>query len=433
MKAPIDHLSASCKNNLSIARLFLSALHRNWGIYGRKYPPQNIPAQDLTHILYAFANVQQDSGTVVMSDLWADQDIHYPGDSWEDVGKNLYGCLKQINLLKKQHRQASSVINHLSILTFTPMEIRHLKLLLSIGGWTYSPNFHPVVVNPALRANFVSSAIKILEDYGFDGLDIDYEYPSNHEQAQGYVDLLRELRHALDAHAHAQGVHYKYPLTIAAPCGSSNYEKLLAREMDKYLTFWNLMYDYAGSWDTVANHQANVHGPPINTTMAVDWYKAQGIHPSKLIIGMPLYGRSFMNTDGPGCPFNDVGQGSWERGSYDYRALPLPGATVHHDEHAMASYSYDPQTREMISYDTETVVAWKSRWIVHHGLGGAMFWELSGDKGTPREGMEGGHGKDEQPGGNLISIARHELGKLDTTPNNLVYKGSCFDNLRNGL
>lgn len=409
---PLDNGDKNMSGKLNVAYFV------NWGIYGRKYPPQNIPAEDLTHILYAFANVQADSGTVVMSDKWADSEIHYEGDSWGDTGNNLYGCLKQINLMKKQHR--------------------HLKLLLSIGGWTYSPNFHPVVVNPALRANFVSSSIKILEDYGFDGLDIDYEYPGNEEQARGYVDLLRELRQGLDAHAHRMGVHYKYPLTIAAPCGPANYEKLCAREMDQYLSFWNLMaYDYSGSWDSVANHQANVRGPPINTTMAVDWYKSQGIHPSKLIIGMPLYGRSFLNTDGPGCPYNDVGEGSWERGSYDYRALPLPGATPHRDEHAMASWSYDPRTREMITYDSEEVVKLKTHWINHMRLGGAMFWELSGDKGTRREDL-GGHGKDEQPGKSLVSIAREELGgrdrqHLDNTPNNLVYKGSCFDNLRNGL
>jgi chitinase len=135
------------------------------GIYGRKFPPSLIPAQDLTyvlscclfrsfdtiqrHILYAFANVKSDSGEVVLSDIWADQDIHYPGDSWNDQGKNLYGNFKAIYNLKKQNR--------------------HLKVLLSIGGWTYSPSFHPVVVNPALRAKFVQSAIELLEDYGIDG------------------------------------------------------------------------------------------------------------------------------------------------------------------------------------------------------------------------------------------------------------------------
>jgi chitinase len=99
----------------------------------------------------------------------------------------------------------------------------------------------------------------------------------------------------------------------------------------------------------------------------------------------------------------------------------------------MASWSYDHRSHEMISFDSEQVAAWKARWIVHNGLGGAMFWELSGDKGTPRHDMEHGHGKDEQPGRSLVSIVRHEMGHLDNTPNNLAYPGSCFDNLRSGL
>lgn len=91
-----------------------------------------------------------------------------------------------------------------------------MKVLLSIGGWTYSPTFHPIVVVPALRAKFVESSIKILEDYGLDGLDIDYEYPSNDEQARGYVALLQELRAALDKHAHDKGSPYKFLLTVGA-------------------------------------------------------------------------------------------------------------------------------------------------------------------------------------------------------------------------
>jgi chitinase len=146
------------------------------------------------HILYAFANVRQDTGEVFLSDLWADQDIHYPGDSWNDQGKNLYGNFKAIYKIKQANR--------------------HLKVLLSIGGWTYSPNFHPVVVNPSLRRKFVESSVKILEDYGLDGLDVDYEYPQNDEQATGYVHLLKEMREALDRHAESKGRGCDFLLTV---------------------------------------------------------------------------------------------------------------------------------------------------------------------------------------------------------------------------
>lgn len=88
-------------------------------------------------------------------------------------------------------------------------------MLLSIGGWTYSPSIHPVVVNPTLRAKFVESSVRLLEDYGLDGLDVDYEYPSNDAQARGYVDLLRELRIALDKHAKAKGADYRFLLTVS--------------------------------------------------------------------------------------------------------------------------------------------------------------------------------------------------------------------------
>jgi chitinase len=148
------------------------------------------------HVLYAFANLKSDSGTVFLSDPWADEQIHYPGDSWNDPGNNLYGNLKAIYNIKKANR--------------------HLKILLSIGGWTYSPSFHPVVINPKLRSEFVASSVQILEDYGFDGLDIDYEYPTNDSEADGYVQLLSELRAALDNHAKEKNANYRFLLTVSS-------------------------------------------------------------------------------------------------------------------------------------------------------------------------------------------------------------------------
>ncbi|KAF9792504.1 glycoside hydrolase family 18 protein [Thelephora terrestris] len=384
----------------------------NWGIYGRKYPPSLIPAEDLTHILYAFANVRADSGEVILSDKWADEEIHYPGDSWDEKG--LFGNFKAIYMLKKQHR--------------------HLKLLLSIGGWTYSPSFHPVVVSPAFRSKFVESAVKLLEDYGLDGLDIDYEYPQNDEQARGYAHLLGELRHALDEHQRKKGIDYRFLLTIAAPCGPQHSEKLHVAEMDRHLDFWNLMaYDYAGSWDHASGHQANIRGGLISGAEAVKFYHSKGVPRHKLILGIPLYGRSFMNTDGPGKPFSGVGPGSWEAGVYDYRALPLPESYVFRDEEMIASWSYDYGKKEMITFDTEEVGRWKGEWIKREELGGSMFWELSGDKGTERKDMEGGPGKDPQPGQSLVKVVKHAMGTLDTTHNWLRYEGSKFENMREGM
>ncbi|EKM54475.1 glycoside hydrolase family 18 protein [Phanerochaete carnosa HHB-10118-sp] len=386
----------------------------NWGIYGRKFPPHKIPVQDLTHILYAFANVRPDSGEVFLSDTWADQEIHYAGDSWGDTGKNLYGNFKAIYKLKKEHR--------------------HLKVLLSIGGWTYSPSFHPVVVNPALRSKFVASAVRLLEDNGLDGLDVDYEYPSDEAQARGYVELLREMRHALDRHAAKKGANYRFLLTIAAPCGPDKYRKLFVREMDAVLDFWNLMaYDFSGSWDSIANHQANLFGGPLSASEAIGWYIAQGVARDKLVMGIPVYGRSFANTDGPGAPFQGIGQGSWEAGVYDYRALPLPGSYVLQDDQAVASWAYHYQTREMVSFDSEAVGAAKGAWIGREGLGGSMFWELSGDKNGEREDMERGPGKEPQPGRSLVATVKEAMGGLDKSPNWLEYGGSQFDNMRNGM
>jgi chitinase len=95
---------------------------------------------------------------------------------------------------------------------------------------------------------------------------------------------------------------------------------------------------------------------------------------------MPLYGRAFTKTAGLGQSYDGIGPGTWEAGVYDWRALPLPGAQVIYDAEAGATYSYDNSTGMLVSYDTVPMALKKVEFIKNTGLGGAMWWEVSGDR-----------------------------------------------------
>jgi chitinase len=209
------------------------AYYGNWDIYSRNFQPQQIPAERLTHLLYSFADNKPD-GTVFLTDSYADAEKRYPTDSWNDSGNNLYGSLKQLQILKAKNR--------------------NLKVMLSIGGWTHTntnTNKHMdgPMATAAGRQRFASSCVELIRDYGFDGIDVDWEYPKDEEQGHQWLELLKEIRSQMNEYADTL-VHKdhsghelkpKFLLTIASPAGERNYKHLPLKEISAVTDFINLM------------------------------------------------------------------------------------------------------------------------------------------------------------------------------------------------
>lgn len=202
-------------------------------------------------------------------------------------------------------------------------------MLLSIGGGSSKAAFAVPASTPEGRRRFAQSAVGMLKDLPFDGLDVDWEYPETLQQGHDLAELLAATRKELDDYAASLPSKPHFPLTIASPAGPQNFPNLPFREIDSHLDFWNLMaYDYAGPWDKVAAHQANVFPSksapletPFSTDDAINHYISQGIPADKIVMGMPLYGRAFQRTAGPGASFSGVGNGSFvgQDGVWSYK------------------------------------------------------------------------------------------------------------------
>lgn len=352
-----------------------------WAVYGRNYHVNDIPADKLTHIIYAFAKIS-DSGEVELFDSYAATDKAYPGDNWDET---LRGSFKQLKLLKKKNP--------------------NLKTLIAIGGWTLSDPFTDVALTGQSREKFAISAVNFMVKYEFDGIDIDWEYPvgggiakGRPEDKQNCTLLIAGLRNQLNELERKTG--RKYLLTIASPAGAQikNYE---LSNVAQYIDWYNLMaYDFHGAWEKTTNHQAPLNATSLDTSVvaasynasyAVNAYIQAGVSPSKIVLGIPLYSRGWAGVCGENGGFLQAAagpsQGTWEPGVLDYKEVyqkiqECPDEyLVFWDEEAKTSWVYNPYHENGVFYTYEDVKAAKSKvnFIKDQHLKGAMFWEFSSD------------------------------------------------------
>ncbi|MFF9051302.1 glycosyl hydrolase family 18 protein [Streptomyces erythrochromogenes] len=346
----------------------------NWGVYGRNYHVKNLvtsgTAGKITHINYAFGNVQ--NGQCTIGDAYADYDKAYTADQSVDGvadtwDQPLRGNFNQLRKLKKQYP--------------------NIKVLWSFGGWTWSGGFPQAAANPTA---FAQSCYNLVEDPRwadvFDGIDLDWEYPNacglscDSSGPAAFKNLMQAVKSRFGANN---------LVTAAITADGSDGGKIDKADYAgaaQYTDFYNVMtYDFFGAWAAqgpTAPHSpltsyAGIPQAGFNSADAIAKLKAKGVPGSKLNLGIGFYGRGWTGVTqaAPGGTATGPAPGTYEQGIEDYKVLknscPATGT--------VAGTAYAKCGSNWWSYDTPATIAGKMTWAKQQGLRGAFYWEFSGD------------------------------------------------------
>lgn len=315
----------------------------------------DIDAAKLTHINFAFANVSS-SGQVIIGDAGVDPTYFNELKKLKDVNPNL-------------------------------------KTLISVGGWTWSTNFHAAALTDASRTTFADSAVAFMKTHGFDGVDIDWEYPNQPgngnpygpEDKHNFTLLLQKLREKLDAQGIADGGKH-YLLTIASGASQAYAQNVEFSQIQQYLDFINIMtYDFYGSWERKTGHASALMDPSGQNQFSVDSavriHMNNGVPANKIVVGCAFYGHSWSGVSNSNNGLYQSFSGS-VNDEITYTQLissyiDKNGYTRYWDSQAKAPYLWNGNT--FVTYDDEQSLQEKAAYIKSKGLGGAMFWEYTQD------------------------------------------------------
>jgi chitinase len=267
-----------------------------------------------------------------------------------------------------------------------------LKILVSVGGWTWSGGFSDAALTPHSREKFIASAVRFIERYKLDGVDLDWEYPGQigngntfrPEDKHNFTLLLAELRRCLDREE--TRLHRRLYTSIATGASARYIEHTEMDKVHRYLDTVNLMtYDfYVGGPAT--GHDAPLFRNPADPKRgtadnAVAQFLQAGVPAGKLVLGVPFYGRSW--GDVPATNHGLFQPGKAAKGvHFSYPELPdllAKGFVRYWDAAAGVPYLYNQQTRVFVTYEDPQSLAGKCRYVREHDLGGVMFWEYFND------------------------------------------------------
>lgn len=318
-----------------------------------------INAEKLTHINYAFVNVKD--SMAYLTNLKTDSTN-----------------FRRLNELKKINPD--------------------LKILISIGGWSWSENFSDAVLSPSSRQLFAKSSVDIIRDYKLDGVDIDWEYPSMRgeegnifrpEDKKNFTLMFKEIRRELDKLETETGKDY---LLTAAVGGSKSFvDNTEMAEVGKMLDYILIMtYDYGGR-NKIAHHtnlypsKGTVDGS--SADQSVKNFISAGVPSNKIGLGAAFYSKSreavSAENHGLGMAMvNNSNAVAGQGGGYSKlkdEFINKQGYKRYWDRAAKAPYLFNPDTKVFITYDDERSVKQKAKYIKKNKLAGIFFWEYFSD------------------------------------------------------
>ncbi|WP_308492592.1 glycosyl hydrolase family 18 protein [Microbacterium terrisoli] len=390
-------------------------------------------AANITHLNYAFGNISGSQasldaarargvqgldgvkpGRCFISDAAAPAagETDAAGDAGSDFVRVYSAADSVLGVADQKNAKKQALAGNFNQLRELKRLYPDLKIAISLGGWSWSKSFSTAVATAKGRAALASSCIDVyikgnlpvIDGRGgkgaaagvFDGFDLDWEWPGAPDWAQevgnrtdpdhdkaNFLAFVKELRTQLDALTAQNGHDYQISAFLPASPTVITAGGWDAPELFRYIDYGNLQgYDLWGAWSAQTGHQANIHGDPqhnwgLGLDTIVASYRAAGVDPAQLNLGVPAYGQGWKDAQNtPWTGATGIGQQTWDQ----LKARDLKITHEYTDTNAFnATWGYDAKAKEFWSFDDPFAVAEKTSWAVEQGLGGMDFWELSGD------------------------------------------------------
>ena len=370
----------------------------DWSIYSgqKNFTPDKIDGSLITHLNFAFMDADA-NGDLITTDTWADYENPNVGFS---VGTdNKYaGVLGAMLLLRQKYP--------------------NMKIGVSVGGWTRSGDFPKIAASETTRKNFANNVAKFVHYYGYDFVDIDWEYPTadrdpdpegngvaidkgckgSAADTQNYTLLLQAIRDELDSYGAKDDKHYELSVAMSASpkmMAAIEYEKVL-----KIVDFANMMtYDLNGAWGGFTAHQTALYTNPaydegdagLSVDSCIKYLEnkyGDNIDYSKIVVGVAPYTRGWKevkkdtgrDSKNPGLYADATGENGVTYAYSDIDSLVSKyNLTKYWDDVAKANYYYSESSGMFFTCDTEESVAEKGKYVKQKHLGGLISWMASLD------------------------------------------------------